>query len=153
MIFPNFNYPKPLSMKVLILFLTMLSPIFLCAQSITGSWQQTKETTCMEETMESLDEDFSELKDDMKSMSSRTPQVIEFKDNNTGVESVRIIDTRKSSGKSSFLYKLEKNNLYILDKKSQTIKGAYTVEKLSSDSLILSNSSRPCETRVFVRIK
>lgn len=135
------------------LFLLSLATGSLGAQSILGTWQLTKQTSCLEQNIDENEEGVEGLIADMSSMSSRTPKVIEFKDDNTGKESIRIIDSRKSSGTSSFLYKYDGNNLYILDKRSRTIKGAYTVETLTADSLIFSNTTRPCETRVFVKIK
>lgn len=153
MIFRYLHYLNLPPMKSLIFLLLALWLNVSQAQSIIGTWQLMKETTCMEENMEPLDEDMEKIKSDMSGMSSRTPQVIVFKDNGSGEESLRIIDTRKNAGKSSFLYRSDADNLYILDKKSRTIKGSYKIEELTSSSLILSNASRPCETRIFVRIK
>lgn len=121
------------------------------AQSIVGSWQMVSETTCLEMKLES-DEDTDELVSDMKSQSRGTNQVMEFKSNNMGSESVRIVDTRKASKNSTFMYKVEDDLLYLLDKKSHLLIGAYDIEKLTADSLIFSNSKRACETRIFVRI-
>lgn len=139
---------KPILFVFLALWLNLSN-----AQSITGTWQLMKQTTCMEENMMPLNEDMEKVKNDMSTMSSRTPQVIVFKENGSGEESLRIIDTRKNAGKSSFLYRSDSDNLYILDKKSRTIKGSYKIDELTASSLILSNASRPCETRVFVKIK
>jgi hypothetical protein len=94
-----------------------------------------------------------ELVNDMKSMSGSTPQVLEFKDNNTGHESTKIISRKKSYNSKGFLYRFDNDGLYILDKKSRTIIEGFTVEKLESDSLIITNSARVCETKIFVRIK
>ena len=130
------------------------SSLFLQAQSLLGSWQLMKETSCIESEMPANDADIENLKQDMTSMASgRTPKVITFKENHAGTENIRIIDTKKSDRASNFLYKFDGTNLYILDKKSQTIKTSYTVEKLSGDSLVISNTPRPCETKVFIRIK
>jgi hypothetical protein len=51
------------------------------------------------------------------------------------------------------LYKYTGDALYILDKRSQTIIETFTIEQLSADSLIISNSARACETKVFVKIQ
>jgi hypothetical protein len=42
--------------------------------------------------------------------------------------------------------------LLILDKKSQTISESYLVDKFTADSLIVSNASRPCDTKIFLKI-
>ena len=130
-----------------------LSVSFLQAQSIVGRWQLVKHMTCMDDQLEIEDETTAQLLDDMSSMSSRTPQVIEFKENHTGEESLRIIDKRKATGKSPFLYKFDGETIYFLDKKSKTIKSAYSVDQLEADSLVLVNSPRSCDVKVFVRLK
>jgi hypothetical protein len=123
------------------------------AQSIVGRWQLVKESSCVEDEVETEDAGTQELIDDMKSRSGATPQVIEFKQNNSGHESTKIINRKKSYNSKSFLYRLDGDALYFLDKKSRTIIEGFTVEKLASDSLIITNSARVCETKIFVRIK
>ena len=123
------------------------------AQSIIGRWQLIKESSCVEDEVETEDAGTQELIDDMKSMSGAAPQVIEFKDNNSVHESTKIINRKKSYNSKSFLYRLDGDALYFLDKKSRTIIESFSVEKFSSDSLIITNSARVCETKIFVRIK
>jgi hypothetical protein len=123
------------------------------AQSIVGRWQLVKESSCVEDEVETEDAGTQELIDDMKSRSGATPQVIEFKENNSVHESTKIISRKKSYNSKSFLYRHDGDALYFLDKKSRTIIEGFTVEKLASDSLIITNSARVCETKIFVRIK
>jgi hypothetical protein len=122
------------------------------AQSLIGKWQLTKQTTCIETDIEE-DEATDELIDEMKSHDSASPQVINFKDRKSGEESTRILSRRKEANSKNFLYKFDGTNLYILDKKTQTISESYIVEKLDGDSLIISNAARACDTKVFVKIK
>ena len=91
--------------------------------------------------------------EDMQGLSGAEPQVIEFKDNNTGEESTKIISRKKSYNSKSFLYRYNQSTLYFLDKRSKTIIEGFTVEKMDNDSLIISNAERVCETKIFVRIK
>ncbi len=128
------------------------SPTF--SQSIVGTWQLTKQSNCMSDELAPESDDEEELLLDMNGMSNRDiPLTIEFKDNNSGSENLHTINSKKKSKYKSFMFKFDGDNLYILDKKSQTISAAYMIDQLSSDSLIYSNASRPCETRVFVRLK
>ena len=127
--------------------------ITMRAQSIVGSWQLVKETNCMEEQMSADNDSASNLLEDMKSMSSPTAQVVTFKEKMTGEESTRVLTRKRSDNRKSFLYKFDGEMLLILDKKSQTITENFTVDKFTTDSLIISSSSRPCEIRVFSRIK
>ena len=94
-----------------------------------------------------------EMTEDMKGLSGAEPQVLEFKENNTGEENTKIISKKKSYNSKSFMYRYNEGTLYFLDKKSKTIIDGYTVEKMDGDSLIISNATRVCETKIFVRIK
>ncbi len=143
---------KQVRSLAIIIGLLMLSSVGY-SQSIVGTWQLMKQSNCMDEQLDS-DEETDALLEDMAAMSNRDiPLTIEFKDNNTGAENLHTMGAKKQTKHKSFLYKFDGENLYILDKKSQTITDAYTVDKLSGDSLIYSNALRPCETKVFVRLK
>lgn len=141
-------------MKSLIGTLLILSiSTALSAQSIVGRWQLVKQTNCIEENVTADNADTQALVDEMKSMSSATPQVVTFKEKMSGEESTRILTKRKASNTKNFLYKFDGESLMILDKKTQTITDNFLVDKFSSDSLIVSAASRPCETKVFLRVK
>ena len=139
-------------MKTITMLLFLVSSA-VCGQSIVGRWQMVNQSNCAEDEMDAADAETQELINDMKAMSGQTPQVLEFKDNSTVHESTKIISRRKSYNSKSMMYRLTEDGLYFLDKKSRTIIESFTVEKLASDSLIISNSARVCETRIFVRIK
>ncbi len=139
-------------MKTLLtLFLTVLATALL-GQNLVGEWQLVKQSTCMEENMKPLADSTQRLVNDMKSRGSATASTITFKDNMAGEESTRILNSRKSGYNKNFLYKFDGEMLMILDKRSRTITDNYIVEKFSADSLILANASRPCETRIFLKI-
>lgn len=141
-----------MTMKTLIFgLLLMTGAQFAIGQSLIGKWQLTKQTSCIESEIDSTDEE--DLVADMKSHDSASPQVLQFKDAKSGEESTRIVSRRKDSNSKGFLYKFDGTNLHILDKRSRTISESYIVEKLDGESLILSNASRACDTKVFVRIK
>jgi hypothetical protein len=123
------------------------------AQSIVGSWQLVKQSNCVEENMTAANDSAQQLIDEMKNMSSATAQVVTFKEKMTGEESTRILTKKKSANTRNFLYKFDGETLMILDKKSQTITDNFMVDKFSTDSLIISNASRPCETKIFLKIK
>lgn len=141
-------------MKVLLFFLVLI----LCClsgytQTIVGSWQLMKQSNCMNEKISVDDPGVNDVLNDMNGMSGQTPQVIQFRSNQTGEENTRILNKTKASNTKNFLYKIDESNLYILDKKSHTISETYTIDVLKTDSLILSNASRVCETKIFVRLK
>lgn len=149
------RYDKAAFMKKLIFLLLALSgcSLYSQAQSIVGRWQLVKQSNCVEDEMGETDAETQALIDDMKSRSGAAPQILEFKANNTGQESTKIISKKKSYNSRSFMYRYNESGLYFLDKKSKTIIEGFTVEKLEGDSLIISNASRVCETKIFVRVK
>jgi hypothetical protein len=140
-------------MKTILCLLFFSFTTLVSAQSIIGHWQLLRESNCLEEKVPSSADSTQRMVDEMKSMSSASPLIVKFKDKMAGEESMRILTKRKTVNDKNFLYKFDGEMLLILDKKSRTITDSFTVEKLDADSLILSNVSRPCETRIFKRIK
>jgi hypothetical protein len=138
-------------MKTIVTFLFLL-PLLGSAQSIVGKWQLVNQSSCVDDELPAGDDDEMQLVADMKSRANKELQVIEFKDNNSGKESTKIISRKKSYNSNSFLYRIDGRGLYFLDKKSRTIIEGYNVEKLESDTLIISHSARVCETKIFVRL-
>ncbi len=139
---------------VLAAFLILL-PVAVFAQTpqLVGSWQLVKKSTCLEEvTTASQDSNIENLRKDMQSRTPPTTDVVSFKDNATGRETTRILNTDKASNPKKFYYKFNGKMLLILDKRSQTISDSYMVDKFTADSLIVSHSARPCEIRIFVKI-
>lgn len=145
--------------NLLVIAAILCSTSVLEAQSILGKWQLIKQSTCMDDEIDQAnaeegdETDTAGLITDMKSMAGPTPQVIQFKDNNTAEESTKIINRRKTYNSRALQYKFTGQALHILDKKSKTIIESFTVEKCTADSLIISNSARVCETKVFIKIK
>jgi hypothetical protein len=138
-----------------ILLIIFLSSASLHAQSIIGKWQLVKQSNCLEDDIDAADSGsgVEEVLNDMQGMSGATPQVLQFKDKNMAEESTRMISRRKSYNSKSLMYRFSPEALHFLDKKSHTLLESFTVEKFSADSLIISNASRACETKVFIRIK
>lgn len=141
-------------MKTFIFMMALSFGVIVCqAQSIVGRWQLSKQSNCVENELgEEEEASVKEMVEDMEGLSGAEPQIIEFKDNNTGSENTKIINKKKSYNSKSFLYRYNEGSLYILDKKSRTIIDGFTVEKLDNDSLIISNVDRVCETKIFVRL-
>jgi hypothetical protein len=146
------TYITNFSKVAMVLSLSCISFV-ASAQSILGTWQLAKQTTCIEDEMMTEDDSMQSVMDDMKGMSSASPQVVKFKEKGAGTESTRILNKRKPANKNNFLYKFDGEVLLILDKKSQTITETFTVDKISQDSLIISNASRECDTKIFLKIK
>ena len=121
---------------------------------LLGSWQLVRQSTCLDEASnDAAPGDVDALRAEMRSRSGASAQVVSFKANSTGQESTRILNSRGSANQKKFHYKFNGNLLLILDKRSQTISDSYTIDKITGDSLIMSSSTRPCEVRIFTKIK
>jgi len=144
--------PEFLKITLGLMFLCGLST-YSSGQSILGVWQLVKQTRCIEDQMTAESDSVQALIEDMHSIGSPMPQTVRFKEKGNGEESTKILNKKKAVYSNNFYYKFNGEALLILDKKSQTISENYTVDKFSSDSLIVSNASRPCETKVFIKIK
>lgn len=118
--------------------------------NIIGTWQLVKQTSCLEEVASGDEEDEAGLRKAMPGVPSG--QLVSFKNNASGEESTRILNSARNANSKKFYYKFSGDMLLILDKKSQTISDSYMVDKFTADSLIISNSSRPCEVRIFAKI-
>ncbi len=143
-------------LKIFLLFAFSIAtqlPVSAQTSAITGRWQLVKKSSCLDENGSGDQDTLRQLRDDMHSRATATAQVVSFRENSSAEESTRILNSSRSANQKKFFYKFNGDMLLILDKKSQTISDSYLVEKISSDSLVLSNASRPCEMKFFVKIK
>ena len=127
-------------------------PYASAGQTIFGDWQLVKQSTCLEESAGDEDDSLQALRSEMYSRGSASPQVVNFRENASAEESTRILNSKRSANQKKFLYKFNGEMLFILDKRSQTISDSFIVDKFTTDSLVISNASRPCETKIFVRL-
>jgi len=119
--------------------------------NIVGNWRLINQSSCVGEAGDQVPENKSEIRRDT-SEAPLAGHVVTFKDNATGEEPMRILNSAKAAGSKKFYYKFNGDMLLILDKRSQIISDSYMVDKFTTDSLIISNASRPCETMIFVKI-
>lgn len=138
--------------RLLFVSLMLFSFVQSPGQSIIGTWQLTKQENCIENQLPG-EESSGNLADEMDKLSSPSSGIVRFREKGSVEESTRILTKKRKANASSLLYKLSGSTLLILDKKSQTLTETYSVDKISGDSLVLSNSSRPCEIRFFVKIR
>lgn len=120
--------------------------------ALSGTWQLVNQSSCLDDGASAEKDSSQALREDMRSRSSATGQIITFKDNGSGEESTRILNSKKTANSKKFFYKFNGEMMLILDKKTQTISDSYMVDKFTADSLILSNAARPCETKIFIKI-
>src|SRR5687768_6557037 len=98
-------------MKPSITLLPIALAFLICmqanAQTIVGTWQLVKQTSCLEEEMPAENDTIEDMMTKMNAMSDATPQVIKFKEKGTGEESTRILGKRRSVNDKNFLYKFD----------------------------------------------
>ena len=142
-----------------LLKITFISAFLFClcfrlsAQNanIIGTWQLVKQTSCVEEVASDGVQNKAQL-DNALPEEVAPGLLVSFKGNATGEESAPILNSARAGNSKKFYYKFNGDMLLILDKKSQTISDSYMVDKFTADSLVISNASRPCEIRIFVKI-
>jgi hypothetical protein len=143
---------KTLTLKLFVSVVCLALSTLTQAQSILGTWQLTKQTTCLTSEIK-MTAGQDSLLDEMKSRSGASAQIVKFKDKGAGEESIRILNKSKYADGKNFLYRYDGESLHILDKKSRTLVESYVIDKISKDSLIVSSTSRPCETKIFLKIR
>lgn len=135
------------------LIILLLAALNGYSQSLTGTWQVMKESTCLGNELEPPTETEEELTNQMAALSDQTPKVLRFYPDNSGEQNWKSVGKRKTAAREKFLYKMADDVLYILDKKSKLITDAYLIQVLTADNLVLVNKSRSCERMELVRVK
>ncbi len=126
------------------------------AQSIVGSWQLTEEKTCFQSEMENMKKTDTE-KELEQSMGGSGQQsvarVIKFDRKGGGEDGIFSTGKKKAADMSAFKYKVNGNELDMLDAKSGIITQRLIIDELTDSSLRLHNAVKDCETKTFTRIK
>ncbi len=137
--------------SLLVIIIATLLAIQGHGQSLIGKWQVVKESHCLGDESEPASETEEELTEKMASLSGVTPKILQFNADNSGEQNWKSVEKKKSGVKEKFLYKVDDDTLYLLDKKSRLITDTYLIQLRSQHSLILINKSRTCERMELVR--
>jgi hypothetical protein len=126
------------------------------AQNIVGTWQLTEEKTCFESEMENMKKSDTE-KDLEKSMGGSGQQsvarVIKFDRKGGGEDGIFSTGKKKAADMSTFKYKINGNELDLLDSKSGIITRRMIIDELTDSSLKVHDAVKDCEAKAFIRIK
>jgi hypothetical protein len=136
-----------------ILFLFCLWAYTSWGQNLTGVWQVTHESQCMDQELGTPSETEEELEEAMQSMSGRAPKVMILKADLTGEWNWKTVGKKKSAYKEKFIYRISDGIIYILDKRSRLITDTFIIELNTADSLIVFRKDRSCERYEMVRTK
>lgn len=139
-------------MKYFILIVFMIAFAEIKAQSLVGTWQQIENKTCFESQLpESQTE--KELLNDMGSNSKTSvAKLIKFDTKGRGEEGIFSKGKKKGSSKTAFQYKVNGNELLLLDKKSGIMTQHFVIDELSESTLQIHDAAKDCETRTFSRV-
>lgn len=140
-------------MKWIAMLMTIAAPSLINGQSIVGDWQVTKQTNCLENEVSDTLKTDSAMLEARSSHSIHTPKVMSFRADNTGEESIKVQNKKKSANRKKFHYKFDGQNIYILDKKSHLIVSGFVVVTLTADALVYYSEGKECEKTTLVRIK
>lgn len=139
-------------MKTLILGGLVLVGYHLRAQSLVGTWQLTDEKTCFESEMKESETE-KELRKDMSSSKNAVARVIRFDKKGGGDEAVFAVGIKKGTNKNFFKYKVNGQELLLLDIKSGIMTQQWVIDSISASGLKIHNAKKDCETKTFSRIK
>jgi len=124
----------------------------LQAQTMVGTWQLTDEKTCFQTNMEESKTE-KELVPDMGSSGNAVARIIKFDKKGRGQEGVFSKGRKKGTGLNAFNYKVNGQELLLLDPKSGLMTGQWKIDALSQSTLTIHNAKKDCEIKTFTRIK
>ena len=122
------------------------------AQTIVGTWQLSDEKACLQSEMTESDTE-KELVKDMQVSSTSAARTLKFDKKGDGEEAVLLAGKRKGTDVKSFKYKINGQDLMLLDSKSGVMTQQWTIDELSQSVLNIHNAKRACEIKSFLRIK
>lgn len=135
----------------LVAAVTLIS-IQMQAQSIVGTWQLTDEKTCFQSELKEGDTEIELLKD-MGGSSNGVARIIRFEKKGSGEDGIFATGLRKAADMSAFKYKINGQEIMMLDNKSGIMTQHLIIDELSQSTLRVHNAKKECETKTFLRLK
>ncbi len=140
-------------MKYFICAAAMIAFAGVKAQSIVGTWQQVEKKTCFESQLPESKTEKELLPDMSGSSQTSVAKLIRFDAKGRGEEGIFSKGEKKGSGMNSFHYKMNGQDLLLLDKKSGIIIQRFVIDTLSESILKIHDAVKDCEARSFSRVK
>src|SRR4051812_46988215 len=120
------------------------------AQNIVGAWQLTEEKSCFQSEMENMKKSGTE-KELEKNMGGSGQQsmarVIKFDRKGEGEDGIFSTGKKKAADMNNFKYKINGNELDLLDAKSGIITQRLVIDELTDSSLKVHNTVKDCEIK------
>lgn len=141
---------------ILTVTLCLLTARVALAQSapLTGAWQISSERTCFQEQVGEAESDTEkELLSNFGASREGVARIIRFQENGTGEEAIFTVGKRRGEKMRAFRYRLNGNELLLLDKKSGMMTQKLIIEELSAGVLRFHLEAKDCEVKELTRIK
>ena len=122
-------------------------------QTIVGTWQLSDEKTCFQSGMKESDTEKELLSQMGGSSQSSVARLISFDAKGRGQEGVFSSGKKKGTNMNSFKYKINGQELLLLDAKSGIMTQQLIIDTLVQSTLKFHDSKKDCETKTFTRIK
>ena len=127
-------------------------------QTIVGTWQLSDEKTCFQSEMKDSGMKESDTEKELLAQMGGSSQGsvarhISFDAKGRGQEGVFSSGKKKGSGMNSFKYKINGQELLLLDAKSGIMTRQLVIDTLVQSTLRFHDAKKDCESRTFTRIK
>jgi hypothetical protein len=139
-------------MKYLLATICTLAVIAGQGQTLVGTWQQTNERTCLETEFKETQTE-KELLPAMGATHTSVAKLITFDAKGRGKEGIFSKGVKKGSGTNDFLYKLNGQELQLIDKKSGIMTQRFQIDELTESTMTIHNAMKECELRTFAKVK
>ncbi len=123
------------------------------AQSLVGTWQQMENKTCFESQLPESETEKELLPAMSSSSQTSVAKLIRFDTKSRGESGIFTKGAKKGSGMTAFQYKVNGNELLLLDKKSGIMTQHFVIDELSESTLKIHDAIKDCESRTFSRVK
>ena len=123
------------------------------AQSIVGTWQLTDEKTCFQSEMKESATEKELLPQMGGSSQNSVTRLFVLDAKGKGKEGVFSSGNRKGKEMDEFQYKLNGQELMLLDKKSGIMTRQLIVDELSETTLRIHDAKKDCEIKILTRIR
>src|SRR6267143_1707557 len=123
------------------------------AQSLVGNWQQMENKTCFERQLPESETEKELLPDMSSSSQTSVAKLIRFDAKSRGEEGIFSKGKKKGGSMTAFQYKVNGNELLLLDKKSGIMTQHFVIDELSESMLTIHDALKDCESRTFSRVK
>src|SRR5882762_10049409 len=131
-------------MKYYFVIILIVAFTEMTAQSLVGTWQQMENKTCLESQFPESETEKELLPDMSSSSQTSVAKLIRFDAKSRGQEGIFSKGKKKGGSMTAFQYKVNGNELLLLDKKSGIITQHFVIDELSESTLKIHDAVKDC---------